>query len=109
MRRNLALSLLPDRRCTVKFIYPDAGGKTFWLVIDGGKADLCAIDPGFDVDLHVRSALRSMTAVWMGVSTLKAEIDSGNIALTGDKAVARSMQEWLGLSPFARAKSAVAS
>jgi DNA-binding HxlR family transcriptional regulator len=109
MRRNLALPIFPGRRCTVKFTYPDAGGKNFWLVVDGGKADLCAIDPGFDVDLHVRSALRSMTAVWMGVSTLKAEIEAGNIELSGDKAVARSMQEWLGLSVFAREKSRVAS
>jgi DNA-binding HxlR family transcriptional regulator len=109
MRRNLAPSSLPDRRCTVKFTYPDAGGKTFWLVIDSGKADLCAIDPGFDVDLHVRSALRSMTAVWMGVSTLKVEIEAGNIALTGNTAVARSMQEWLGLSPFAREKRRAAN
>jgi DNA-binding HxlR family transcriptional regulator len=109
MRRNLALSMLPDRRCTVKFTYPDAGGKTFWLVVDSGQADLCAIDPGFDVDLHVRSSLRSMTKVWMGMSTLKTEIEAGAIELTGDKAVARSMQEWLGLSAFAKEKRLAAN
>lgn len=111
MRRNLAPALLPDRRCTVKFVYPElsAARKTFWLVIEGGQVDLCSIDPGFDVDLYVRSSLRSMTAVWTGVSTLKAEIDAGNIALTGDDAVARSMHGWLGLSPFAKEKNRVAS
>jgi hypothetical protein len=46
-----------------------------------------------------------MTSVWMGVSTLKAEIEAGNIELTGDKALARSMHAWLGLSAFAGEKS----
>jgi DNA-binding HxlR family transcriptional regulator len=111
MRRNLAPAALPDRRCTVKFDYPEpsAGRKSWWLVVDGGKVDLCSVDPGYDVDLYVRSSLRSMTAVWMGVATLQAEIDAGNIALTGDQAVARSMHGWLGLSPFAKEKSRVAS
>ena len=111
MRRNLVPSSLPDRRCTLEFVYPElgAGQKSWWLVIDAGKVDLCKLDPGFDVDLYVRSSLRSMTAVWMGVSTLKAEIEAGNIELTGEKAIARSMHEWLGLSPFAKEKRRVAS
>jgi DNA-binding HxlR family transcriptional regulator len=111
MRRNLSPSSLPDRRCTLKFDYPElsVGRKAYWLVIDGGQVDLCSVDPGYDIDLYVRSSLHSMTAVWMGVSSLKAEIEAGHILLTGDKAVARSMHGWLGLSPFAKEKSRVAS
>jgi DNA-binding HxlR family transcriptional regulator len=110
MRRHLAPSSLPARRCTVHFVYPElsAGRKAWWLVIEGGKVDLCSVDPGYEVNLHVRSSLRSMTAVWMGVSTLKAEIEAGNIELTGEKAIARSMQAWLGLSPFAKEQRRVA-
>jgi DNA-binding HxlR family transcriptional regulator len=106
MRRNLAPPVIPDRRCTVKFVYPElsAGRKTWWLVIDGSEVDLCSVDPGYDIDLYVSSSLRSMTSVWMGISTLKAEIEAGNILLTGDQAVARSMHGWLGLSPFAKEK-----
>jgi DNA-binding HxlR family transcriptional regulator len=111
MRRNIAPSSLPDRRCTVQFTYPElpAGRNTWWLVIERGDVDLCSVDPGFDIDLYVSSTLRSMTAVWMGHTTLKAEIDAGKIALTGDKAIARSMHGWLGLSPFAKEKSRLAS
>jgi DNA-binding HxlR family transcriptional regulator len=111
MRRNLKASLLPDRRCTVKFSYPElsAGRKSWWIVSDNGEIDLCNVDPGYDIDLYVSGSLHAMTAVWMGVSTLKSEIDAGNITLTGDKAVARSMQQWLGLSPFAAEKRRVAS
>lgn len=110
MRRNLAPSSLPDRRCTINFVYPElsAGRKSWWLVIENGKVDLCAVDPGYEVDLYVRGSLRSMTAVWMGHSTLKAEVEAGNIELIGDKAVAGSMHEWLGLSVFAKEKRRVA-
>ncbi len=104
MRRNLDPTPLPTRRCTVKFEYPElrAAHQFWWLVIDGGKVDLCSVDPGFEVDLDVRSSLRSMTAVWMGLSTLRAEVDAGHIELIGDKAIARSMHTWLRLSPFAK-------
>jgi len=45
-----------------------------------------------------------MTAVWMGHATLKDEIEAGHIEVTGDKAIARSMHAWLGLSKFAGEK-----
>jgi hypothetical protein len=57
----------------------------------------------------VTSTLRSMTAVWMGHKTLKAEIGAGRITLTGDRAIARSRHSWLGLSPFAREPQRLAS
>ena len=52
----------------MKFTYPElsAARNSFWIVIDGGAVDLCSVDPGFEVDLYVRAALRSMTSVWMG-------------------------------------------
>jgi len=109
MRRNLVPSVLPDRRCTIAIVYPElsASRKLWWLVIEGDEVDLCSVDPGYEVDLYVKSSLRSMTAVWMGHSTLKAEIEAGNIVLTGDKAIARSMQAWLGFSKFANEKSRI--
>jgi hypothetical protein len=55
------------------------------------------------------ASLRSMTAVWMGHSTLQREIDAGAIELIGDKALARRMHEWLGLSSFAKEKQRAAN
>ena len=104
MRRSLDPTPLPPRRCTVQFVFPDviAAKRTWWLVIDGGKVDLCQTDPGFEVALYVRSALEGMTAVWMGLSTVQKEVERGRMDLIGDKDVAKSMQQWLGLSPFAK-------
>ncbi len=76
-------------------------------MVENGEVDLCSVDPGHEVDLYMRAGLRSMTAVWMGISALKSEIDGGNITLTGDKAIARSIQDWLGYSVFANEKRRV--
>lgn len=109
MRRNLDPKPLPPRRCTINFLYPELASakRSWWLVIDGGQVDLCSVNPGFEVDLYVRSSLRSMTAVWMGMSTVAKEMDAGQIELIGDKGLAQSMQRWLGLSPFAKKKDHV--
>jgi len=105
MRRNLRPAALPERRWTVEFTYPElTAGRSWWLVIDRDGVDLCKVEPGFDVDLYVRASLRAMTSVWMGLSTLKAEIDADRIALTGDKTVAGAMHRLLGLSVFAKAR-----
>jgi hypothetical protein len=65
------------------------------------------VDPGFDVDLFSRSDLRTMTAIWMGLDTVSKAIADGRLTLTGDKAIAKNMQRWLGLSPFAIQKKQV--
>lgn len=103
MRRNLAAGHLPPRRCTIQFLYPEiiASQKSWWLVVENGSADLCNFDPGYDLDLLVRGSLRSMTAIWMGLTTIRREADAGELDIEGDPAIARSMQDWLGLSSFA--------
>jgi DNA-binding HxlR family transcriptional regulator len=107
MRRHLDPTPLPPRRCAVEFQFPevDVAKRSWWLVIEGGKVDLCSFDPGFEIDLYVRGSLRSMTAVWMGLATVRTEVEGRQIELIGDKDIAQSMQQWLGLSPFAKEKS----
>jgi hypothetical protein len=43
MRRGLNTKLLPDRRCTIQFLYSELppGRKSWWLVVDAGAVDLC--------------------------------------------------------------------
>ena len=78
-------------------------------VVDPGKAvDLCSVDPGFEVDLYVTTDLRSMTEVWMGLTTVARARDAGKLQLAGDRKLEESFQVWLGLSPFAKEKKLVA-
>lgn len=110
MRRWLNPRPLPPRRCTIHFLYPELPqpSRNWWLVVEPSGTDLCLSDPGHEVDLLVTGPLRAMTAVWMGVTTLAAEVDAHRINLDGDPGIARSMRDWLGLSPFARVPRRVA-
>lgn len=101
MRRNLDPSPLPTCRTVIKFQYPELAQarQNWWLVVDPtAEIDLCSSDPGYDVDLWVTTDLRTMTAIWMGLTQVS---DAGDlIQLDGDPVIARTMQTWLGLSPF---------
>ncbi len=110
MRRNLRPEPLPEHRCTIQFLYPELASvnQNWWLLVDNGTVDLCSQDPGYDVDLLITGSLRSVTAVWMGLTTIKSEVAAGRLSLDGDRTIARSIDLWLGLSPFARQPRSVA-
>jgi hypothetical protein len=104
MRRNLRTSPLPRRRCVIAFKYPELPSTKgrWWLIVNvEGDVDLCSVDPGFEVDLSVTSALRTMTSIWLGLSTVHEERDAQRLVLFGDKELTTQMQQWLGLSVFA--------
>jgi len=111
MRRWLNPTPIPPRRCTIKFDYFDLADnrRYWWLVVEGRDVDLCGVDPGFEVDLYVRCPLRVMTAIWMGLAGVEGERAAGRLEVDGDPVMAKSMQAWLGLSPFAKEKKRVAS
>ncbi len=110
MRRNLDPTPMPDKRCVIQFLYSELPKKQrWWLVIDQNGVDLCLTDPGHDVDLYVVTDLRTMTAIWMGLTTVRSELAAGRLELTGDAALKRTIQTWLGLSPFAKEKKRVAA
>ena len=111
VRRNLDTTPMPKRKCVIQFIYGDLIPKrrNWWLIVAPEMSvDLCSVDPGLNVDLFVTCELKTMTAVWMGLTTVTAEIQDERLVLTGDAELSRSMQVWLGLSPFAREKKRVA-
>jgi DNA-binding HxlR family transcriptional regulator len=105
MRRNLDPSPLPPERVVIQFVYHDLppNKRNWWLIVENsGDVDLCLTDPGFEVDLFVTTDLRTMTAIWMGLTTVRASKDK--VELDGRRDVADSIQHWLGLSPFAHEK-----
>jgi DNA-binding HxlR family transcriptional regulator len=105
MRRNLNTTPMPAHRSVVQFAYPElpATQRMWWLIVDPEVGvDLCSIDPGFDVDLYVSVDLRTMTAIWMGLDTVRAALANRRMILTGDRKLGAAMQSWLGLSPFAK-------
>ena len=111
MRRNLSPDAAAAPRCTIQFLYPEVrspASRTGGWWSNGEDVDLCGVDPGFEVDLLGDQLAAQHDRGLDGRCRVKREIDAGHIELTGDKAIARSMQQWLGLSPFAKEKPRVA-
>ncbi len=109
MRRNLDPTPLPDRRTVIQFLYSDLPSTKshWWLVVEPeGGVDLCWSDPGFEIDLYVTTDLRTMTSIWMGLTSVARERD--RMKLSGPQGIVKSMQTWLGLSPFAGVRKQVA-
>jgi DNA-binding HxlR family transcriptional regulator len=105
MRRNLDPTPLPERRVVIHFRYGELSSaqRHWWLIVDPESGvDLCSVDPGFDVDLYVATDLRTMTAIWRGLGNVRDACAAERMLLTGDRQLARDMQSWLGLSPFAK-------
>jgi len=104
MRRNLKPDWASDVRQVIEFGYTDlpASQKRWWVIIEpDGSVDLCSVDPGFEVDLMVSVDLRTMTSIWMGLSCIDQALKDQTMSLDGEASLAKSMQAWLGLSPFA--------
>lgn len=105
MRRNLDTDPVPDRRVVIEFVYPELppAQRKWWLIVEPDRTvDLCHIDPGFDVDLFATVDLRTMTEIWMGLRSVADAVEKEALLLVGSSDLTRSMQTWLGLSPFAR-------
>jgi DNA-binding HxlR family transcriptional regulator len=111
IRRNIDPASMPRCRSTLQIILSDqpASRRNWWLIVEPGKdVDLCAVDPGFDVDLYVATDLRTLTEVWMGYITAAKAKDQGRLALTGSRQLEASLKSWLRLSAFAKVEKMVA-
>jgi hypothetical protein len=112
IRRFARLDEFPrKRRVVIHFRFTDArrGERLWWLIVEGGAADLCRDDPGEDLSVVVESTVRSLTDVWTGDADPGTEIASGRLKVQGAGAGGRDLWRWLGRSVFAPTRIAVRS
>jgi hypothetical protein len=104
MRRNVDAALMPRNEVLIHIQYPEQvrTRRDWWLVVDGGIVEIEQDDPGVAPDLKVTAELKAMTEIWIGMSTVGDVVAEGRMRLEGDPRLASTMQNWLGLSPFAR-------
>lgn len=104
VRRNINMERLPDRRLVVHFGFRDApkGKRSWWLVLARPEPDLYLVDPGFGVDLVVRTDTVTMAEVWVGDLDLAGALRSRRIVLEGPSHLRRAFPRWLRLSPLTK-------
>ena len=106
MRRTVKRDAFPPGRVSVQFEFADqpASKRRWWLVHTDHDVDLCATDPGFEVNLFVTTDLKSLTRVWLGDLPIKGAISSGKIELDGSRTFCQCFEAWIGLNGFAGIK-----
>lgn len=104
MRRSVDPAVFPKRRVVLQFEYPDApaGAQHWWLVSEHGEIDLCLADPGHEIDLLIRSPLKTMTEVWTCKRNFDDAVRTRGIDVKGDAVLARKLQLFLRASALAR-------
>jgi DNA-binding HxlR family transcriptional regulator len=103
IHRGVRLEQVPPPQVIVAFYLrePDDRRRTYWLVLRREDAEVCLSDPGYDVDLHLRTDVRTLTRVWMGDADLGGALRSGAIELSGPSHLQRAFPGWLRLNVFA--------
>ena len=106
IRRNLRLPSGLVTPFVLQFHFPDAPeGKTeHWLVVEKGEIDVCYIDPGHEVDVHIEAAVQDFTKVWMGWLSVSQARDEGLLRIDGPPSLIRDVPKWLGLSSVSKIK-----
>ena len=106
--RTLKTQTMPILRPSLTVIFTDQPeGLSNWVLKsepNGTMAAYCDEQTGQEFDLHIRSSLVDMTAVWMGIDPLSGAIRNKKITLTGNQKLKDSFAEWFSLSYFSGIK-----
>lgn len=98
VRRQIDVSKLPPQRNVMRFNFSDATSPAsiYWVICKPGETvELCASDPGFEVDLFVETSVEIFTAVYLGRHPYDRAIDNGTIFLSGDARLIRTFRQWM--------------
>ncbi len=105
MRKLVLTEELPDRRVVLQFRFSDEGldYDTYWVIAcRTGAVEVCSSIPGFEVDLFIETSSLSLVGILLGRTTVAREIDLGELFLSGDALLARTMDRWLKVTDYGR-------
>jgi DNA-binding HxlR family transcriptional regulator/putative sterol carrier protein len=100
MHTRLDTTELPDRRTVLQVCFTD-DQQRFWIVIESGDPSVCLTDPGYAVDVVIRSDLESLYEVWLGRLPIKQALRQGRLTFVGQSGLIRRMPAVFQLSPVA--------
>ena len=102
IQRRLNTDMLPDGETVLCFIFDDlVSFKNWWLIVRNREVDVCTENPGKDVDLYVNTTLRNLVEIWEGDIEIKAAQQQKLIKTQGNKRLANTMSDWLGICLYA--------
>jgi DNA-binding HxlR family transcriptional regulator len=99
LHRRIERSALPDGRFVVHVRFDDHP-KRYWIVIEG-EPSLCLSDPGFPVDVTLRTCRAALYRVYLGRQPLADALARREVVLEGRPGAVRAVVAAFGRSPIA--------
>ncbi|MEQ6903441.1 helix-turn-helix domain-containing protein [Nocardioides sp. YIM 152588] len=98
---QLDRAALPAGRVVVAFVFGDqpTGNRRFWLLVEGGDAEVCYTDPGGEPAVTVEADSAAFIDWHRGRLPWGRALRSGRIAVHGDRRVARDLPRWNAHAP----------
>jgi DNA-binding HxlR family transcriptional regulator len=105
--RRMDPDTLPDGGTVLHFAFTGLDHfPLWWIVIEDRKPELCVNHPGRDVDLTIRTDIRTMVSIYAGDVPLAAARRDGRLTVTGSSLLSRTMSRWLPLAILAHVRPA---
>lgn len=100
-RKRAILDALPERRVVVRFEFSGVPAsrtkfRILWLILERSGSDVCAKDPGFEVDLVFRGNIADFVKVYLG-HALWRDMAGKALMIEGDHELARELPSWIRL------------
>ncbi|WP_431970373.1 winged helix-turn-helix transcriptional regulator [Nocardia sp. bgisy134] len=100
MHTRLDTSSFPGVRQVLAVRFDD-DPRRYWIVVERGAPSVCFTDPGYPVDVTIRSDVSSLYQVWLGRIPVLHALRTGRLEFTGPTVLTRRMPAVLQLSPVA--------
>jgi hypothetical protein len=70
----------------IKFVFNGVADFANWWILleENGDRELCVHNPGKEVDVQIRSDLRTMTEIWAGDTQIRTASKDGRLQLSGN-------------------------
>lgn len=102
LERSIVPDKLPGGETVIRFYFADLSDLSdWWIVVEGETVDVCTTDPGKDVDVHLSTTVKAMTEMWLGNVAFRDALSSGDVTITGPRALTGTVSGWLSRSVFA--------
>jgi len=99
LHRRLDVSRFESPRFTIFVRFTD-NSKRYWIVAEE-EASICLSDPGFDVDVTMRSDCSTLYRTYLGHQTLRHASRTGQLELVGKQTAVRRFVDAFQPSPVA--------
>jgi DNA-binding HxlR family transcriptional regulator len=107
LKRNVLPDKLPGNQTVIRFKFNDIKDMAnWWIVVEQQDVDICIQDPRKDVDMYFTTTVKTMAGIWMGDTTYRKALKSGELQVSGPTVLTRNITSWMTNSIFTDIPSA---